>query len=221
MTELEWGKKDIYNGTGDGSLIMPPRSHYYRQFNAGNWSDLALGCIYSLTSDTEDTITGPNNSEILDSSLTSNLFHFGLAQPNFRERFIGIRTKLNSTSVLATSTDTLTNLVLASGPIDKGSPFTLSFTNNAVTPHFSMIGLRIRKTANSNTSVIKSNVSSILVATDNKAILLAHLASIPEDDPVDSEGSESLIHNLRHFYIRWPFKAFRIKLHCVGVTRFS
>lgn len=227
-----WAERFRHGGTGKGGILLPPRSQYLRSINAGNWTNLAIGMVYSITnlSNVNADITVP---QVLDNYDPAYLFHFGLAKEtagkiNIRQlnNFIGIRGILNATNQLAnTNPRTLTNALLTkienNLTTTSGSIFNLPFTRNGSTPLFSMVGLRFVRTG----TIVKVHLQvtiSVEVGAGDLSVLPNFIEQL-EDDPNLAQGTFTLnsVTDIPTLFIHWPFDDARLALMHIMARRFS
>lgn len=240
MTDQEWGRLYRFGGSGDAGLIMPPRSYYFRKFNAGNWFDLSMGMIYGGT--IANAENGAMVSEGLNSNSIGNLFHFGLSNPSNtgiidvsdNRNFLGMRALRNSqTQILAANDNDLpgelseiTQVALTlvnNGIVTERSPsFSVYLDRHASNPVFSMIGMRfIRNLAN--VTIRLKTVESVTLSSPgaDQTTLEAFLRNITSSEPIQATIPLLDVTNLTAFYLFWPYVANRLKLHAVGAIKFS
>lgn len=236
-TDATWGRLYKFGGAGDAGLIMPPRSYYFRSFNANNWTDLAMGMIYTATANAGENVAIVN--ETLSSMNYGNLFHFGLSKANNNgtidvednSNFIGIRGLHNSTHQLfnSPSPSVITQNALTcinNGVVEEdGSSFSLPLTRHNSNALFSMVGLRF--TRNTLTNLVKVyyeiEESVDLISPNVDSEILQDFITNLSNDPNDAQGEFTIsnVANFTTFYIFWPWILNRMKLQCIGAIKFS
>jgi hypothetical protein len=237
ITDDVWGRLYKFGGAGDAGLIMPPRSYYFRSFNAGNWTNLVMGMIYTGTANATENTAVVN--ETLSSLNFGNLFHFGLSKANpdgtidveDNQNFLGMRGLHNSVHQIFNSPTpaVITQVALTSvknGVVtEDGSSFSLPLTRNASTALFSMIGMRfMRDTTNNTVKVFYEIDESVDLTSPNvDSEILQNFLTQLSDDPNDAQGEFSIssVANLTTFYIFWPWILNRMKLQAIGAIKFS
>lgn len=235
-TEADWGRLYLFNSTGDAGLIMPFRSYYFRDFFAGGWTDMAIGLFHSTMGngggDTADLV-----AERQAESVDVNLFHFGLSkssgstiQVQNNPNFLGLRGILGGVTQINTSPTTLAQLQLTmikgnnGGP--SGSPITMPLSAGISSTPFSAIGIRF--IYDPTTKIIHLNwdkIDSLALPDDstNVSAMQSFLSGIDNsttssDAQFQTDGDLS---NFSSYYIYWPYLTNRLKLQCVGATKFG
>lgn len=232
-TDAEWGRLYKFNTTGDSGLVMPPRAYYFRNFFAGNWTDLTLGMIFATCGNTGDTSN--LNDERLASTTPANLFHFGVSQSlktntinvGVNPVFAGMRGRLSSTTQLLASPKVITNLIgtLVNNGVTQisGGTHDLDLTEGVTATPFNMMGIRLIH--DPITGILRMNraiSNGIALADDaaNVTTLETFLLGISGDTvaPYATFNCPSTA-NFKTFYTFWPYLTNRLKLHCVGAIK--
>lgn len=235
-TDETWGRLYKFGGTGDAGLIMPPRSYYFRSFNAGNWTNLVIGMIYTGTANASENTAVVN--ETLSSLNFGNLFHFGLSKANSdgtidvedNQNFLGMRGLHNSAHQIFNSPSpaVITQVALTSvknSAVDEdGSAFSVPLTRHATNPLFSMIGMRFMRNTTTNRVKIFYEIdeSVELDGTPPDSEILQTFLEQLSNDPNDAQGDFAIpsVSNLTTFYIFWPWLLNRMKLQAIGAIKF-
>lgn len=233
-TDADWGRLYNFDTTGDAGIVMPFRSYYIRDFFSGGWQDIGIGLIHCECGNTGDY--SALVTERQDESAVVNLPHFGLSKsvggvidPANNQFFAGIRGIKGSVTQVMSSPDQIAYMqpVVVENGIDnpQGAAIIVPLSTGINSTPFTMWGLRL--TYSPGTGLLYLNFASQtgVALVDDPSNVTTLNTFLQEISNAQSDALASFpvtnIADFSTYYIFWPYLKNKIKLHCVGLTKFG